>query len=103
VPLLFAGFVVLSWDRIQNAVANLGKDSLQEMLFLAYILLGVILSIATFVKNLSIIPILGVFFCAYLLIEIPAASWELFFGWMGIGLAIYFLYGYRKSKLARGV
>lgn len=99
VPLLFAIFVVFSWDRIQNAASNLGKDSLQEVLFLAYILLGVILSIATFVKNLSIIPILGVFFCAYLLIEIPAASWELFFAWMGLGLAIYFLYGYRKSKL----
>lgn len=99
VPLLFAGFVVLSWERITVAAGNLGKDSLQEVLFLAYVLLGVILSIATFVKNLSLIPILAVFFCSYLLIEIPAASWELFFIWMGIGLAIYFLYGYRKSKL----
>jgi basic amino acid/polyamine antiporter, APA family len=102
VPMLFAGFVALSWNRIQTAATNLGSDSLQEVLFLAYILLGLILSILTFVKNLSFIPIMGVFFCAYLLIEIPAGSWELFFAWMGIGLAIYFLYGYRKSKLATG-
>ncbi len=99
VPLLFALFVVLSWKRIQTAAGNLGADSLQEVLFLAYILVGLILSIATFVKNLSFIPIMGVLFCAYLLIEIPAVSWLWFFGWMGIGLTIYFLYGFRKSKL----
>lgn len=100
VPLLYIGFVVLSWERIQADVTNLGKDSLQEILFLLYILLGLVISILTFIRNYSIIPILGVLFCAYLLIEIPAVSWLWFFGWMGIGLLIYFLYGYRKSKLA---
>jgi len=99
VPLLYAAFVALSWVRIQTAASNLGKDSLEEVLFLAFVLLGLILSLATFFRNLSLIPILGVMFCAYLLIEIPAISWLYFFGWMGIGLAIYFLYGYRKSKL----
>jgi len=99
VPILFAGFVALSWTRIQTAAAHIDKDSLQEVLFLAFVLLGLILSLATFIKNLSLIPILGVIFCAYLLIEIPANSWLLFFGWMGIGLALYFLYGYWNSKL----
>ncbi|MCH5721264.1 hypothetical protein MKP07_36285 [Niabella hibiscisoli] len=36
----------------------------------------------------------------YLLIEIPAISWFWFFIWMALGLVIYFLYGYRHSKLA---
>ncbi|MCH5598157.1 amino acid permease C-terminal domain-containing protein [Niabella ginsengisoli] len=36
----------------------------------------------------------------YLLIEIPAVSWFWFFIWMVVGLFIYFLYGYRHSKLA---
>ena len=99
VPVLYAVFVYLMWDRIQTAVQNLGSDSLQEVLFLAFLLMALILSVLTFVKNLSVIPILGVFFCAYLLIEIPAVSWKWFFGWMAIGLLIYFLYGYRKSKL----
>ncbi|MGB8190632.1 MAG: amino acid permease [Chitinophagaceae bacterium] len=100
VPILFAVFVFFLRDRIGNAAQNLGKDSLQEVLFLVYVVLGLILSVATFIKNLSLIPILGVLFCAYLLIEIPAISWLWFFGWMAIGLTIYFLYGYRKSKLA---
>jgi basic amino acid/polyamine antiporter, APA family len=100
VPILFAIFIYLMWNRITTAVSNLGTDSLQEVLFLAYVFVGVVLSLLTFVRNLSLIPIMGVFFCAYLLIEIPAISWLWFFGWMGLGLLIYFLYGYRKSKLS---
>lgn len=99
VPLIYAVFVYFLWDRIANATQNLGTDSLQEVLFLVFVLLGLVLSILTFVKNLSVIPILGVLFCAYLLIEIPAVSWVWFFGWMGIGLLIYFIYGYHRSKL----
>jgi len=38
--------------------------------------------------------------CLYLMIEIPARSWIVFFGWMGFGLVIYFSYGYWKSKLS---
>jgi hypothetical protein len=36
----------------------------------------------------------------YLMIEIPAVSWTWFFAWMALGLVIYFLYGYRNSRLA---
>jgi amino acid transporter len=100
VPLMFGVFVYLMRNRIQTAAGDLGKDSLQEVLFLVYIGVGAILSILTFIKNYSLIPILGVLFCAYLLIESPAISWLWFFGWMAIGLLIYFIYGYRKSKLA---
>jgi len=100
VPILFAAFVILMWGRIQQAAANVRTEGLQEVLFLVYLLLGVVVSVLTFVRNYSLIPILGVLSCAYLLIEIPAVSWKYFFVWMGLGLLIYFLYGYRKSKLA---
>jgi basic amino acid/polyamine antiporter, APA family len=98
-PLMYAVFVYFSWERVQTDVQNLGGDSLQEVLFLLFMLLGLILSVFTFIRNYSLIPVLGVMFCAYLLIEIPAKSWVYFFGWMALGLLIYFLYGYRKSKL----
>jgi amino acid transporter len=48
VPLLYIGFVILFKDRIGSAVSNLGKDSLQEILFLVYILGAGILAILTF-------------------------------------------------------
>jgi hypothetical protein len=79
VPILFAAFVILMWGRIQQAAANVRTEGLQEVLFLVYLLLGVVVSVLTFVRNYSLIPILGVLSCAYLLIEIPAVSWKYFF------------------------
>ena len=78
---------------------NVGEEGLQAVLFLFFIVLGTILSIMTFARNLSLIPIMGVLFCAYLLIEIPALSWIYFLGWLAAGLAIYFSYGFWKSRL----
>lgn len=101
VPVLFAVFVFFSRNRISSGIENLGNDTFQEILFLVFILLATILSVLSFLRNYSLIPILGVLFCSYLLIEIPAKSWVWFFCWMAIGLTIYFLYGYRKSKLSK--
>jgi len=46
-----------------------------------------------------LIPVLGMLCCLYLMIEIPASSWLVFFGWMIFGLLVYFSYGQRHSKL----
>ena len=70
------------------------------MMFLIFILLSGILSIMSFLRNYSLIPVLGVLCCMYLMIEIPANSWVVFFGWMGLGLIMYFAYGLRNSRLA---
>ena len=100
VPLLVAIFIYSFNERIKEDFQNMGKDNLQDILFLVFIVVAVVLAILSFIKKLSLIPIMGVLFCSYLLIEIPAKSWLWFFAWMAIGLTIYFLYGYRKSKLA---
>ncbi len=98
-PFLYIGFVFLFWSRILAAVQHIASDNLEEALFLVFASLVTVLSLATILRKLSLIPVLGVLFCAYLLIEIPAIAWKWFFVWMGIGLVIYFVYGYRKSKL----
>lgn len=100
VPALFALFVWGFWDRIGTAFRELGHEDAQQLLLVIFVVLAGILSVYTFIKNFSLIPVLGVLFCSYLLIEIPVKSWIVFFGWMAVGLLIYFLYGYRKSKLA---
>ena len=60
----------------------------------------IILSIVTFIKKYSLIPLMGVTTCLYLLTGMTKSNWAWFLGWLVIGLVIYFLYGYRKSKLA---
>ncbi len=99
IPFLYAGFLWLFRNRISSGLQNIAHDNLEEALFLVFFLGVTALSLATVIRKYSLIPVLGVLFCAYLLIEIPAIAWQWFFVWMGIGLIIYFIYGYRKSKL----
>ncbi len=58
-------------------------------------------TILSFLKNFSIIPVLGFLCCTYLLSESGATNWERFLIWLVVGLALYFVYGYNHSKLGR--
>ncbi len=60
----------------------------------------VLMAILSFIKNYSLIPVLGLVSCCYLMTGIGVAAWKWFFIWFAIGLVIYALYGYKKSKLA---
>jgi amino acid transporter len=100
IPLLAAIFIYGFRNRIQDAVTNIGHENHQEILFLVFLLITIILTVMTFIRRYSLIPMLGVLFCLYLMIEIPAKSWMVFFIWMALGLTIYLLYGFRNSRLA---
>ncbi len=100
IPICLAAFMLLSRHRVMSALSNLSAESYQEILFLTFLVAAFYITFLTFVRNYSVIPVLGVLFCLYLMIEIPAKSWMVFFIWMGLGLSIYLLYGRRKSKLA---
>ena len=100
VPALFFTYMFFVRDEISANLAHLGDEGLQAVLFLVFIALGTVLSFMTFARSLSLIPIMGVLFCSYLLVEIPAKSWVYFLVWLTVGLVIYFSYGYRKSRLA---
>lgn len=67
---------------------------------LIFWLICLTLSVFAFLKNLSLIPLLGLTSCLYLLTGMSASNWKWFFIWFAIGLVIYLVYGYRKSKLA---
>lgn len=41
--------------------------------------------------------------CAYLFFNLSGMTELLFLGWAAIGLVVYYLYGYRKSHVARGI
>ncbi|MBX9784000.1 MAG: amino acid permease [Chitinophagaceae bacterium] len=60
----------------------------------------VIISAFAVIKKYSLIPLLGLSTCLYLLTGMTARNWAWFSSWLALGLIIYFLYGYRKSRLA---
>jgi APA family basic amino acid/polyamine antiporter len=46
-----------------------------------------------------LLPVLGIVSCLGLIYYLPPSSWWRFVGWLGVGLVIYLLYGYRHSRL----
>ncbi len=48
------------------------------------------------------VTLLGAAACIYIMFGLPARAWERFGIWMLIGIALYFVYGYRHSRLRRG-
>jgi APA family basic amino acid/polyamine antiporter len=58
-----------------------------------------ILGVYCFMKEFSLIPILGLSSCAYLMTELGITNWIRFGGWLVIGFCIYFTYGVRHSNL----
>ncbi len=48
-----------------------------------------------------VIPIAGAAICLLQMASLPWETWERLLIWMAIGLVIYFVYGIRKSKLAK--
>ena len=67
--------------------------------FLVFLIFSVIMTILCMVKRLSLIPVLGVMSCTYLMTELGIVNWMRFGIWLIVGLVVYFLYGFWNSKL----
>ena len=101
IPVLAAIFIYFGLDRISNAFVAIQTEGYQEFLYLIFVFVLIIVSILSFIRKYSVIPIVGAMCCMYLMIEIPPVSWLWFFVWMTIGLVFYSFYGRRKSLLAK--
>ena len=99
IPIIALLFIYFGQDRIKTAFTAVGQEGYQEILFLVFVFILSIVALFSFLRKYSVIPVVGALCCLYLMIEIPAISWLWFFGWMGIGLVFYALYGSKKSKL----
>ncbi len=117
-PLIIIGAIILILDRaetyfpelLNGDFTNRSKDNnASDYLFqtpavkiatIIFWLACLVLSVVSFLKNLSLIPLLGLACCLYLLTGMSGSNWKWFFIWFGIGLVVYLIYGYRKSKLA---
>ena len=64
-----------------------------------FFILCVIMAVLSFLKNLSLIPLLGLISCCYLLTGMAVSNWKWFGVWLLIGLVFYFSYGFKNSKL----
>jgi amino acid transporter len=66
-----------------------------------YIICSFVIAYLCFRRRLSLIPVLGLMSCGYLMTELGITNWIRFLLWLLAGLVVYFLYGYRHSKLGK--
>ena len=57
------------------------------------------MAVLCFMRRLSLIPVLGVMCCSYLMTELGWTNWLRFLVWLLIGFVIYFFYSFSHSKL----
>jgi energy-coupling factor transporter transmembrane protein EcfT len=78
-----------------------GENRHENFPYFLFILLSAVLTVLAFIKNLSLIPVLGLLSCFYLMTELGYTNWLRFLIWLVIGLVIYFTYSYKNSKLGK--
>lgn len=66
-----------------------------------FVVISAVLVFFSLTKKLSLIPILGLLSCLYLMTELGVTNWIRFGVWLLVGMVIYFMYGYRNSHLNR--
>jgi APA family basic amino acid/polyamine antiporter len=87
-----------SLDTIQKSGWQLFKHKIPMWIFIFTFALMTLLSV---LYKYSMIPVLGVLSCLYMMAQIPLKNWIGFTVWLIIGLIIYFSYSIRNSKLNR--
>ena len=64
-----------------------------------FIIVATLLTVVTVIKRLSLIPVLGLLTCLYLMSQLGITNWMRFLLWLAAGLVIYICYGRKHSKL----
>jgi APA family basic amino acid/polyamine antiporter len=98
-PVVFIGGIFLFRKDIQDLFT--GENAHENFPFVLFIILSAVLTVLAFIKNLSLIPVLGLLSCFYLMAQLGYLNWIRFIVWLIIGLVIYFTYSYKHSVLGK--
>jgi APA family basic amino acid/polyamine antiporter len=103
VPALVLGLVLLFSKEIMAKFSTTGGWEVwkHNIPFYIFVLVTVLITFFSATRKLSLIPVLGMLSCFYLMTEIALKNWIVFSIWLIMGLAIYFAYSYTHSKLRK--
>jgi len=116
VPLLYLGVILVTyccfknetWDSLLSMTPRSNEAGQMEsglvllkhkLPMILFVLVATILAVLSFLKRLSLFPVLGLLACVYLMTQLGITNWARFAIWLVVGLAIYFSYGRKSSKL----
>jgi APA family basic amino acid/polyamine antiporter len=109
-PILLIGAFVAAWylapefytglfDFTPTADMTSTRIFMEKIPYFVFIPFTLVMIILCIVKRLSLIPVLGVMCCTYLMTSLGWTNWFRFALWMIVGFFVYFIYSYKHSKL----
>ena len=103
IQLQFPGFFknffgLIDPDHPEYSAAHVFQQRIPYFIF--FLLTGYI-TINSYLKSYSLIPVFGLISCFYLMTELGITNWLRFVIWLIIGLVIYFLYSRHNSRMAK--
>jgi amino acid transporter len=102
VPALFIGAVILVAIKTAHFANIFSMEGIKEGFPMAiFWIVTAIIAVYSFLKKFSLIPVLGMTSCFYLMAQESHTNWYRFLIWLAVGLVIYFLYSRHNSKLAK--
>jgi amino acid transporter len=110
-PLIFAGFILsMIYDRkfwsglfhySSGQTASKCIYFLQEIPVFIFLITTLVAGILSYLRNLSLIPVLGLVSCLFLMTRLGHTNWLIFSIWLLAGLVVYFTFSIRNSRLNR--
>lgn len=107
IGLAFVGAWILLYYYGQDIITEWKEAPLVDIiehksLTLVFWLVWLILAVMGYKHNFSLLPATGILVNLYLMGQLGASNWIIFLLWLAIGLVLYFIYGYKHSKLNKG-
>lgn len=94
-------FLIYQYPAFFTEAFNFSGENVGLKLpMIGFFIVCIVMTVLSFLKNLSLIPVLGLVSCCYLLTGMAASNWIWFSIWLAVGLIVYFLYSRKHSKLA---
>lgn len=108
-PVIWFGVMIGIYLMNKASVNNfMAKDiqmewnlAFQKLPLMIFLLVALVLTVFAIVQEFSLIPVLGLLANFYLMSELGVTNWMRFLIWLVVGLSLYFVYGYKHSRLTR--
>lgn len=101
IPVLFIAAIVAISVFVPGYFGGLFHQEGFPMIL--FFIVAAIVSVMAFIKSYSLIPVLGLISCFYLMAQESHTNWFRFLIWLVIGLVVYFTYGYKNSRLNKSM
>ncbi len=97
-PILLIGSIFIIYYQVPT---HFTEDiwTIENWPMILFWIIAIIMAFITYIKKFSLIPILGMMSCFYLMAQETHLVWIRFMVWLLLGLIIYFLYSKKSSKL----